>query len=99
MRKRGAWVNRATKARFTGSLVEYTVGRKTECRNARCSTFMLKGETHYAAHVEGYSPTMGPGICERPTPFGPDPYVLVCKKCGDESLEHPNDLKYMLRRK
>lgn len=75
------------KTKFTGSLAEYTVGRRTKCRNRGCETILLKGEIHYAAMVEGYSPTMNPAICERPTPFGNAPYVLVCRDCGDKSKD------------
>ena len=97
MKKRGAWVNRRMKARFTGNLAEYEVGRKTECRVKGCVSFMLKGEIHYAAQVEGYSPVMSPGICERPTPFGDaSPYVLICRECGNKKKKNPN---YWLRRK
>ena len=95
--KRGAWVNRTRKAKFTGEFEPHIMGRKSDCRVKGCETKMLKGETHYAAAVEGYSPIMGPSICERPEYFGGNtPYVLICKKCYEKKMANP---KWWMRRK
>ena len=98
MRKRGAWIKRNSKRPFTGNLHLHEVGRKTECRVMACDSQMLKGETHFAAEVKGHSPTMAPGICERPEYFGSNPYVLICKSCGEKRQQDKNYWRWLRRK-
>jgi rubrerythrin len=94
--KRGHWTRGRSKARFTGVMADHEMGRKSECRNKGCTNIMLKGQTHYAAAVEGRHPHMTPGICERPE-YHIGPYVLICRECGDKHKADPR--RHRLRRK